>query len=172
MATLAKDRGLSGDGTTAAPFRVLVVMGSKSDEAVMTATSAILEALEIPFDVQVLSAHRQPRKLVRALEAFEESGGRVVIAAAGLAAHLAGACAAHTILPVIAVPLVGSELGGLDALLSSVQMPRGVPVATVALGKHGAINAGLLAAQILSLGDDGLQARLRRYLVETMGRDL
>ena len=151
---------------------VLVVMGSASDEAVMAATSKTLAALEIPFDVQILSAHRQPRRLASALEAFVTSGGRVIIAAAGLAAHLAGTCAAHTMIPVIAVPLVGSELGGFDALLSSVQMPRGVPVATVALGKHGAINAALLSAQILALSDEELEARLRHYLVETMGRDV
>ncbi len=172
MSTRDRDLNASGASAEAGAPPVLIVMGSKSDEGVMAATSKHLDSLGVAFDVQVLSAHRQPRRLRGALEAFENGGGKVIIAAAGLAAHLAGACAAHTMLPVIAVPLVGSELGGLDALLSSVQMPRGVPVATVALGKHGAINAALLASQILALTDEPLSARLRAHLVESMGRDL
>jgi phosphoribosylaminoimidazole carboxylase PurE protein len=152
--------------------RVLVVMGSASDQAVMAAATETLEALAIPFDVQIRSAHRTPAKLVATLAAFEAAGGKVIIAGAGLAAHLAGACAAHSMLPVIAVPLGGSDLGGLDALLSSVQMPKGVPVATVAIGKHGAINAALLAAQMLALADPELAARLKTLLVEKFGREL
>lgn len=151
---------------------VLVVMGSASDQATMQATTETLEALAIPFDVQIRSAHRTPTKLLATLEAFEAAGGKVIVAGAGLAAHLAGACAAHTALPVIAVPLAGSDLGGFDALLSSVQMPRGVPVATVAIGKHGAINAALLAAQMLALSDPELAARLKTLLVEKFGREL
>jgi 5-(carboxyamino)imidazole ribonucleotide mutase len=151
---------------------VLVVMGSASDQATMQATTETLEALAVPFDVQIRSAHRTPTKLLATLEAFEAAGGKVIIAGAGLAAHLAGACAAHTVLPVIAVPLAGSDLGGFDALLSSVQMPKGVPVATVAIGKHGAVNAALLAGQMLALSDPELAARLKTLLVEKFGREL
>jgi len=157
--------------TTSTP-KVLVVMGSTSDQAVMAAATETLEALGIPFDVQIRSAHRTPSKLVTTLHEFEAAGGKVIVAGAGLAAHLAGACAAHSVLPVIAVPLAGSDLGGFDALLSSVQMPRGVPVATVAIGKHGAINAGLLAAQMLALSDPDLAARLKTLLIEKFGREL
>lgn len=151
---------------------VLVVMGSTSDQATMTATTETLEALGIAFDVQIRSAHRTPAKLLATLEGFEAAGGKVIIAGAGLAAHLAGACAAHTVLPVIAVPLAGSDLGGFDALLSSVQMPKGVPVATVAIGRHGAINAALLAGQMLALSDPALGARLRELLTTKFGREL
>ncbi len=157
--------------TTSRP-QVLVVMGSASDQAVMAVTTETLEALGIPFDVQIRSAHRTPAKLIATVEAFEAGGGKVIIAGAGLAAHLAGACAAHSVLPVIAVPLAGSDLGGFDALLSSVQMPKGVPVATVAIGKHGAVNAALLAAQMLALADADLGTRLRSLLTEKFGREL
>jgi len=151
---------------------VLVVMGSTSDQATMAATTETLEALGVPFDVQIRSAHRTPTKLLATLEGFEAAGGKVIIAGAGLAAHLAGACAAQTVLPVIAVPLAGSDLGGFDALLSSVQMPKGVPVATVAIGRHGAVNAALLAGQMLALSDPSLGARLKELLTTKFGREL
>lgn len=124
---------------------------------------SMLEQLEVPYEAVTASAHRQADKLHAAMAAFEGAGGRVYICAAGMAAHLAGVVASQTTLPVLAVPLPGGAMGGLDALLSMVQMPRGVPVGTLAIGKHGAINAAILAAQILALGDAALGDRLEAY---------
>ncbi len=139
--------------------RVAILMGSQNDLGVMQAAADVLTELGIPNDLHVKSAHRTPETVARFIGGAAEAGYGVIIAAAGLAAHLAGAVAANTSLPVIAVPIAAGTLGGLDALLSSVQMPPGVPVATVAI--NGAQNAGLLAAQILALSEPGLGDRLR-----------
>lgn len=132
------------------PF-VVVIMGSKSDWQVMQECIAVLKNFEIPFEVHVSSAHRTPERTKEIVLDSVQRGAAVFIGAAGMAAHLAGAIAAHTLKPVIAVPLAGGVLDGLDALLSSVQMPQAVPVATMSVGKAGAINAAFFAAQILSL---------------------
>ncbi len=142
--------------------RVAVLLGSKSDEQLMAGCTDYLAKFGIPYDLRVSSAHRQPDQTAAFVKAAESDGYAVIIAAAGMAAHLAGFAAAHTILPVIGVPLEGSALNGVDALYSTVQMPAGIPVATVAIGSAGAKNAAVLAAEILALNDDGL----RRKLVE------
>jgi len=140
--------------------RVLILFGSESDRAVMEEASKVLHDLGVTCRLETASAHRSPdvvRELVRGAPA---RGVQVFIAGAGMANHLAGAVAAHTTLPVIGVPLGGSALQGVDALYSTVQMPAGVPVATVAIGSAGAKNAGVLAAQILAIGDRALQLKL------------
>lgn len=128
-----------------------VLMGSISDYDVMAAGLRVLRELEIRYEVKVMSAHRSPAAVATYASAAHERGLRVLVAGAGGAAHLAGTLAAHTRLPVIGVPLVASSLAGLDALLATVQMPGGVPVATVGVGKSGAVNAAHLAARILAL---------------------
>ena len=139
---------------------VAIVMGSTSDEQTMSKCKSYLEYFNIPFDVRILSAHRSPDETALLAGEAEKKGYKILIAAAGMAAHLAGMLAAHTILPVIGVPMPGSHLNGVDALYSTVQMPAGVPVATVAIGSAGAANAAVLAAQILALNDDDLKKRL------------
>lgn len=141
------------------PF-VAVLMGSDSDLPIMQATLDILKELEVPFEVRISSAHRTPEATARYVKEADARGCGVFIAAAGLAAHLAGAVAANTLKPVIGVPMEGGPLNGMDALLSTVQMPGGIPVACVAIGKAGAKNAAYLAAQILGLGDAALAQRL------------
>jgi 5-(carboxyamino)imidazole ribonucleotide mutase len=131
--------------------RIGVIIGSDSDYDVMKETLAVLDELGIEREFKVASAHRTPDAVREFAEGAEDRGVEVVIAGAGMAAHLAGVVAAHTTLPVIAVPLAGGAFDGLDALLSSVQMPGGVPVAVVAVGEAGAINAAVLAAEILAL---------------------
>ncbi len=143
------------------PPVVGVVGGSRSDFPVLEQACAILAALEIPSELRVVSAHRTPDHLFRYADGAAGRGLRVLVAGAGGAAHLPGMLAAKTILPVIGVPIPTRDLGGMDSLLSIVQMPRGIPVATVAIGN--AMNAGLLAAQILALGDPGLATRLRAW---------
>ncbi len=145
---------------TAAPL-VGILMGSDSDLPTMEEAAKILQEFDIRFALHVASAHRSPDRVARFAREAEARGFRVLIAGAGSAAHLAGVIAAHTILPVIGVPMDGGSLNGLDALLSTVQMPGGIPVATVAIGKAGARNAALLAVEILALGD----AHLRRKLL-------
>jgi len=140
---------------------VLILIGSESDRPVMEKATATLAELEIPCRLEVASAHRNPERVRRLVAEGENENMQVFICGAGMAAHLAGMVAAHTIRPVIGVPLAGSDLSGLDALLSTVQMPRGVPVATVAVGSHGAVNAALLAAQILALADPSIAEKLR-----------
>jgi 5-(carboxyamino)imidazole ribonucleotide mutase len=140
--------------------KVLVLMGSRSDLPVMEQTAAVLKGLEIPFEITVRSAHRTPDETRDRVMDAEQRGCKVVICAAGLAAHLAGVVASHTLLPVIGVPMPGGPGGGMDALLSTVQMPGGIPVATVALGKAGARNAAFLAARILALSDPEIGERL------------
>lgn len=142
---------------------VLILMGSDSDAPVMSAAVDVLNELGLTSEMTVASAHRSPRRVLRLVEEAPARGVRVFIVGAGAAAHLAGVVAAHTTLPVIGVPIDSSALKGLDALLSTVQMPPGVPVATVAIGKPGATNAGVLAAQILGVGDPAIAARLRAY---------
>jgi phosphoribosylamine---glycine ligase len=142
---------------------VLILMGSDSDAAVMKAASDVLGELQVPCEMTVASAHRSPERVMRLVREAPGRGARVFIVGAGAAAHLAGVVAAHTTLPVIGVPIDSSALKGLDALLSTVQMPPGVPVATVAIGRPGATNAGVLAAQILALGDVQLAGRLSAY---------
>ena len=143
--------------------QVLILMGSDSDAPVMEAAGAVLTELGITWDMTVASAHRSPARVMRLVAEAPGRGVRVFIVGAGAAAHLAGVVAAHTTMPVIGVPIDSSALKGLDALLSTVQMPPGVPVATVSIGKPGATNAGVLAAQILGVGDQAIAARLTKY---------
>jgi 5-(carboxyamino)imidazole ribonucleotide mutase len=143
------------------PF-VSILLGSQSDLTVMQATADTLKRLQIECEIKITSAHRTPSITQQFISDAEARGCQVFIAGAGLAAHLAGATAAHTTKPVIGVPIDAGPLKGLDALLSTVQMPGGVPVATVAIGESGAKNAGYLAAQILSLGDDELAERVKK----------
>ncbi|HZD54936.1 MAG TPA: 5-(carboxyamino)imidazole ribonucleotide mutase [Candidatus Aquicultoraceae bacterium] len=141
---------------------VLILMGSKSDAEVMGETARVLSGFGIPHTLTVASAHRSPERTRKIAEEAERQGYSIIVAGAGAAAHLAGVVAGETILPVIGVPLAGSPLSGLDALLSTVQMPGGVPVAVMAVGKAGAQNAGHLAAQILALSDPALADRIRK----------
>jgi len=144
---------------------VLILMGSDSDAPVMQGAVDVLRELQIPCTMTVASAHRSPERVMRLVREAPGQGVKVFVVGAGAAAHLAGVVAAHTTLPVIGVPIDSSALKGLDALLSTVQMPPGVPVATVSIGRPGATNAGVLAAQILALGDPALAARLNEYKV-------
>lgn len=143
--------------------KVGVIMGSTSDWDTMKHTCDILEELQVPFEKKVVSAHRTPELMFEYAESARERGLNVIIAGAGGAAHLPGMVAAKTTLPVIGVPVQSRALNGLDSLLSIVQMPGGVPVATVAIGKAGAKNAGLLAAQILSTNDTAVERKLSTY---------
>ena len=140
-----------------------IVMGSDSDLSVMTEATKILKQFQVPYEITVASAHRSPARAAEFATSAKERGIRVIIAGAGHAAHLAGAMAAHTSLPVIGVPIDSSCLQGLDALLSTVQMPPGIPVATVSIGKSGARNAGILAVQMLALADASLQGQLASF---------
>lgn len=147
--------------------RVLILMGSDSDLNVMKGAAQALEACGISYEVRISSAHRTPERTAGIVKEAEEKGVKVIIAGAGLAAHLPGVVAAYTTLPVIGVPIQGGALSGVDALYAIVQMPKGIPVATVAV--NGAYNAGLLAAQMLAVADEGLKERLvrmRRKLAE------
>ena len=152
---------------SAAP-RVAILMGSVSDLDQMAEAARELERYGVPYEIRVTSAHRTPAETAAYVKDAEARGVLVFIAGAGMAAHLAGAVAAHTTRPVLGVPLGGSTLGGLDALLSTAQMPKGVPVATLAIGKAGAGNAGVLAAQILALSDPPLAERLAQRRRETV----
>jgi len=138
-------------------------MGSKSDYEVLSAAVEILRVLEIPHEAKVVSAHRTPDLLFKYAETARERGLRVIIAGAGGAAHLPGMLAAKTLVPVLGVPVAATQLNGLDSLLSIVQMPKGVPVGTLAIGKAGAANAGLLAAEILATMDEALHSRLSAW---------
>jgi phosphoribosylamine--glycine ligase len=140
-----------------------IVMGSDSDFNIMKAAVTVLKDFNIPHEITVASAHRSPERAAEFAATAYARGIRVIIAGAGHAAHLAGAMAAHTFLPVIGVPIDSSCLQGLDALLSTVQMPPGIPVATVSIGKPGAQNAAILAAQILSVADKSLQEKLKAF---------
>ncbi|MDO8885607.1 5-(carboxyamino)imidazole ribonucleotide mutase [Candidatus Oleimmundimicrobium sp.] len=138
-----------------------ILMGSVSDEPVMKVAKEILDEFEISNEVHVMSAHRTPKKVQEYALTAEEKGVEVIICGAGKAAHLAGAIASYTILPVIGVPISSKDFGGMDALLATVQMPNGVPVATVAIG--GAKNAGILATQILSIKYPKIREALKKY---------
>ena len=139
---------------------VSIVMGSDSDLEIMRETGKALEELGIAYEIDVTSAHRSPDRTADYARQAGGRGIRVIVAGAGGAAHLAGVIAAHTTLPVIGVPIPSTSLQGIDSLLATVQMPAGIPVATVAIGKPGATNAGILAAQILALSDSGLAKKL------------
>lgn len=143
--------------------KVSIVMGSKSDLPVMENTMEMLKEFGVSYEVRVLSAHRTPEETHEYALGLKEKGVKVVIAAAGGAAHLAGVIAGTTTLPVIGVPVQTSALGGMDSLLSIVQMPKGIPVATVAIGKAGAANAAILAVQMIALSDETLAEKLVEY---------
>ncbi|WP_336819197.1 5-(carboxyamino)imidazole ribonucleotide mutase [Cedecea sp. MMO-103] len=145
------------------PARIAIVMGSKSDWATMQFAAEILTALNVPHHVEVVSAHRTPDKLFSFAEQAKANGYQVIIAGAGGAAHLPGMLAAKTLVPVLGVPVQSAALSGVDSLYSIVQMPRGIPVGTLAIGKAGAANAALLAAQILALHDADLSQRLATW---------
>jgi len=142
---------------------VLIIMGSKSDQEVMCHTEKTLEDFGISFEKLTSSAHRNPERTKRIVKTAEKQGTKLIIAGAGMSAALPGFVASQTTLPVIGVPLISSPLSGLDSLLSMMQMPSGVPVATLALGKAGAKNAGILAAQILAVSDKRLKKRLIEF---------
>ena len=143
--------------------KVSIVMGSDSDLEIMTEAAKALSEFGIPHELQILSAHRSPEQVTQFSKGLKKRGIQVVIAGAGGAAHLADVIAAHTVVPVIGVPIDSSALKGLDSLLSTVQMPSGIPVATVAIGKSGAANAGILATQILSIRSKELQTKLAKH---------
>jgi 5-(carboxyamino)imidazole ribonucleotide mutase len=149
-----------------------VLMGSKSDWEVMKAASETLARFEVAHECRVLSAHRTPAATVEYVSAAETRGLEVIIAAAGGAAHLAGVVAAHTLLPVLGVPMESASLKGLDSLLSTVQMPGGIPVGTLAIGKPGATNAALLAVAILASSRPALREKLRRFREEQTAKVL
>ncbi|MBT4363357.1 MAG: 5-(carboxyamino)imidazole ribonucleotide mutase, partial [Desulfobacteraceae bacterium] len=140
-----------------------IIMGSDSDVGIMEAAAASLKKFGIPYEMTVASAHRSPERAAKFASTARERGLKVIIAGAGLAAHLAGVLAAHTTLPVIGVPIDASSLNGMDSLLSTVQMPPGIPVATVAIGKPGAKNAGILAAQIIALSNPEIAKLLEKF---------
>ena len=142
---------------------VSIVMGSDSDLEIMREAAKALEEFGIAYEMDVTSAHRSPDRSAEFAKKAAERGIKVIIAGAGGAAHLAGVVAAHTVLPVIGVPIASTSLNGMDSLLSTVQMPAGIPVATVAIGKAGASNAGILAAQMLALADEGMVRKLHAH---------
>jgi len=146
-----------------AKVKVAIMMGSKSDMSVMEAAGQVLEGFGVEFEIKVLSAHRTPKETTEYAESLKARGVQAVICGAGMSAALSGVVAAHTTLPVIGVPLNASDLDGLDALLSTVQMPPGVPVACVAVGKAGAKNAAFLALRMLALSDPAVEAKLMDY---------
>ncbi|HEX6880335.1 MAG TPA: 5-(carboxyamino)imidazole ribonucleotide mutase [Terriglobales bacterium] len=143
--------------------QVAIIMGSDSDLEIMNEAAKALDEFGIPYDIDVSSAHRSPARTSEFSRTAQERGLKVIIAGAGGAAHLAGVIAAETTLPVIAVPIASTPLNGLDSLLAMVQMPAGIPVATVAIGKAGATNAGILAAQIVGLSDPEVARKLHAY---------
>ena len=151
--------------TTTIPL-VGIVMGSDSDWPIMKTCADLLKQFDVPHEVRISSAHRSPLETADYARTAQERGIKIIIAAAGMAAHLAGIIAAHTTLPVIGVPIAAGALQGIDALLSTVQMPPGIPVATVGIGKPGAHNAAVLALQALSLADPGLAQKLEQHKAE------
>ncbi len=150
---------------------VSIVMGSDSDLPVMSEAAKILDQFQVPYELFLTSAHRSPERTMTFAHQAAKKGIQVIIVGAGAAAHLAGVIASHTLLPVIGVPIDATSLKGLDALFSTVQMPGGIPVATMAIGKAGAKNAALLAVRILALGDKRLTGQLADY-VRTMAEDV
>jgi len=142
---------------------ILIVMGSDSDLEVVSESIKILKEFEVAHSVRVASAHRTPELVINIVKEAEENGAKVIISAAGAAAHLGGVIAAHTTLPVIGIPIDSTSFSGMDALLSTVQMPGGVPVAAMAVGKAGAKNAALFALQILALSDKKIEKKFKKY---------
>ena len=151
---------------------VAVIMGSKSDWETMRQSAEVLAAFDVPHECRVLSAHRTPAETAEFVGQAESRGIEVIIAAAGGAAHLAGVCAAHTLLPVLGVPMESASLKGMDSLLSTVQMPAGIPVGTLAIGAPGARNAALLAVAILACHRPELRVRLRNFRSEQRSKVL
>ena len=149
--------------TATAKALVGIIMGSDSDAPVMVEATKVLQQFGVPYEIGVYSAHRSPHRTLEYVSSARSRGLKVIIAGAGSSAHLAGVSAAETILPVIGVPIDSSPLSGLDALMATVQMPPGVPVSTMGVGKSGATNAGILAVQILALADDKLASKLTDY---------
>lgn len=143
--------------------KVAILMGSETDRSLMESALPYLDHFKITYEVHVLSAHRNPEEVALFAREAQDQGFGVLIAGAGMAAHLAGALKAHSTLPVIGIPLPGGLSDGLDALLSTVQMPKGVPVATMGVGKAGAINAAILAVEILAVHDTDLQSKLKQF---------
>ena len=156
---------MSKESTSSSP-RVAILMGSRSDLDTMNHAGDMLAKLDITYEVRILSAHRAPDALVDYVSKAEERGIQVIIAGAGGAAHLAGVIAAKTTLPVLGVPMQSKALQGMDSLLSIVQMPKGIPVGTLAIGDAGAANAGLLAAAIIALSDQGIRKGLKAFREE------
>ncbi|MEY8542338.1 5-(carboxyamino)imidazole ribonucleotide mutase [Dubosiella newyorkensis] len=146
--------------------KVLIMMGSRSDLPAMEGCMEQLDAFQVPYLVRILSAHRTPEAVLELSKEAQSQGIQVIIAAAGGAAHLAGVLASSTVLPVIGIPMQTSALGGMDSLLSTVQMPSGVPVATVAIGKAGAKNAAILACQMIGLQDPAIQEKVKVFKQE------
>ena len=142
---------------------VMIFLGSDSDFPVIEDALKILREFDVPYALEVTSAHRSPERTLHLVREAEENGAEVFIAVAGKAAHLGGVVAAHTIRPVIGVPVESTALAGMDALFSTVQMPKGIPVATMALGKHGGSNAALLAVEILALKNEALRKKLAEH---------
>jgi 5-(carboxyamino)imidazole ribonucleotide mutase len=151
-------------------MKVMIFLGSESDFGVIEEAIAILKDFGVPFGLEVTSAHRSPDRTLRLVKSSEAGGTEIFIAVAGKAAHLAGIVAAHTIKPVIGVPVESETLAGMDALLSTVQMPKGIPVATMALGKSGGSNAALLAVEILALKDEALRTKLAAHRTKMADR--
>ena len=144
-------------------IQVAIIMGSDSDLPIVEASFAVLDDFGVNYTKNVMSAHRTPHDVMELIKNSEDNGCQVFIAAAGMAAHLAGAVAAHSSKPVIGIPIESGGMGGIDALLSTAMMPPGVPVATVAVGKSGAKNSAILAVQILATSDEALSAKLREF---------
>jgi phosphoribosylaminoimidazole carboxylase PurE protein len=144
-------------------MKVGVFLGSDSDFPIVEEALHLMKKFQVSFGLEITSAHRSPERTRMLVKKYEETGAGVFIAAAGKAAHLAGVVASHTTRPVIGIPIGGSDLGGLDALLSTSQMPKGIPVACMGIGKSGALNAALLAIQILALTDPSLEEKLKDY---------
>ena len=144
-------------------IQVAIIMGSDSDLPIVEASFAVLDDFGVNYTKNVMSAHRTPHDVMKLIKDSEDNGCQVFIAAAGMAAHLAGAVAAHSTKPVIGIPIESGGMGGIDALLSTAMMPPGVPVATVAVGKSGAKNSAILAVQILATSDEALSAKLREF---------
>lgn len=143
--------------------KVLVLLGSHSDLTITEKGQEIFKEFSVPFELRIASAHRSPEFVEELVKSFEEKDGKVILCVAGMSAHLAGVVASLTYLPVVAIPVAGSATAGLDALLSMSQMPAGIPVATMTLGKAGFTNAALFALQVLSLSDKNLSKELQRY---------
>jgi len=143
--------------------KIVLIMGSVSDQEIVKETAEVLKQFKVPFEAKVLSAHRTPKELVKYVESLSPKNTKVIVAYAGMAAALSGVVAAHTTIPVIGVPIETKSLKGLDSLFSTVQMPGGIPVACMAIGKAGAKNAAIFALEILALNDAKIASQLKKY---------